>query len=677
MESEKSNRHPDEHSEPLIGNEKIVAGGQEYVVEQFIDIGQVDKVWKVTLPNGESAALKKPKTPGHLQFFQDEARRLDQLKKSKQGNVAVPQIIKDSSKEPDDPFLLVEWVDGEKISIYDFSFDQARRLSRNLINFIQRAFFHYVIMTDALKPGSIIFNEETEIAYIIDWNVCGKRPDDFKNITLPLLARTMAKLFKIEVPALTLEQRGFDFSLKRFYGEEWQVLPMSIKLFICDLTRSHGVVDRDYGDKKELDVNQSIRSLVRRSDNVFNEQFLASREELQKAGESERLALINAYDIACLKGHEMVEEDEAAYRQAVYEVIASCLDQKKWPFGDDSDEKHIGLEFVQMFANWAFERFPDDRFIRWNWLLQKLSKNGDYYKVIVGLLISGDQSVVRQEEGIVFDVGSIKNGYPNSKGKFRKLLEEGSSDRHESSMAKEIAELMIAEMGFLAGDIDVDENKILILWEAILEKEFFEYKKKDEMSSWVGKLPEENKDREKRIKAWADYEELCLKLIGNPNVRKSVSRRESGEMDSVVWFNGIGEDIDARRATQQKLVLMMMRCLSAVEQALGIPIEDLYKKEKGDNSRFIHLEQAIAKAMKKIRLNKSIGVLDVIDLLALFNNTVLVLTEGEPKTYETCFGKHGDFIHSRAGMEPNCKFLLPHRTDEGKIEGWGFQSANN
>jgi hypothetical protein len=308
------------------------------------------------MQRGQWVAAKIPR-PGLEGDMREEAERLERLARAGQaGKARAISVVADLTGEAEPPMLILEWAPGTSLKETP-AFDESNglRLALQLSEFVQRAFLHYVILTDTLKPGSIFYDDATRSLVLLDWNTVGVKPDDMREITLPILGQTFYQLFTGSLVEFSRETRGFDVSGTQigpdWDAEAWDRLSYGTRSLVTDL-----LLKKIPGARPEQIASNLAKRVNRQRERYETDakQLLASARQATGAADC-----LNDYDLAL--GNRIDEkEDEQRYRRALYDLLRGL------PLA--------GHNTAWAVLNWARRRFPGDITVRWAWLVRRATQ---------------------------------------------------------------------------------------------------------------------------------------------------------------------------------------------------------------------------------------------------------------------------------------------------------------
>lgn len=499
---------PAEAAQPLT----VRAGDQTFEVLQQIDVGQITKVWQVKLADGTLAALRKPKpnVSNAGELLQDEAWQLGRFtrstrsyeepekdwdKKEKPHQILIPRLLEDGSKDPKDPYLLVRWAPGKKLpdcqEFKDLPPEEAITFAGNLAKFTQHMFLYHIIMTDGLKAGSMNYDPETGHLWVFDWNKTGTKPEDLPEAAMPILGQTLYRFYTGELLEFSREVKGFRINPNHLKGNRWQALPISIKSFLYDLLERPGALGVYTPGASKADINHNILSGAVKSQERIRQQFWQEAEELlAQAKTAQGLEAIAAFDmLAWGKNRELTPQEQELYKEAVLSVTASLLDLKKFPLktglGSNWESEKKGV-----FFNWALRKFPQDRFTRWAWLINRIPSS-EFRDPIIQSLTAGEtpfvkETIVDLSPRITLDESQLPRVGLEVTQQAEEWLKAGKRLPPELLViVHELAYLTAPESG------TPTLEKVKNYWQLVAQAADFRYDEKELLSQWLAKLPEE------------------------------------------------------------------------------------------------------------------------------------------------------------------------------------------
>ena len=289
--------------------------------------------------------------------LREEARLLGRLARIGQaGRARVIGVVADLTGKTEPPVLILEWAPGISLNATPaFSERDGLRLALQLTEFVQSAFFH-VILTDTLKPGSIFYDDANRSLVLLDLNTVGTRPEDMREVTLPILGQTVYRLFTGGLVEFPRETRGFDVSGTQIGPDRdaatWDRLSYGTRSLVTDLLLKHIPGARP----DEIVANLVRRVSAQRERSVAEPtQLLASARQA-----TDPAACLNDYDLAGQRDAELAESDGQRYRQALYNLLHGL------PLA--------AHDTAWAILNWARRRFPEDVTLRWIWLVRQAAQ---------------------------------------------------------------------------------------------------------------------------------------------------------------------------------------------------------------------------------------------------------------------------------------------------------------
>lgn len=306
---------------------------------------------------GKWVALKVPRS-GFESDMRNEARQLRRLaNKGQKGGARVIGVELACADDPDLPALVLEWAPGVSVNqVPPFDEEQGIRLASQLAQFVQTASVYRLILTDTLKPGSLFYDEDTRSLVLLDWNTMGTKPEDMRDVTLPILGQTLYRLLTGELIEFSSTGRAFDVASRQIgsdrVADQWDRLSFGTRQLVTDL-----LLKRIPG----ANAGEIVTNLVHRVD-TQQERVRTEPERLLSSARqaTEPAGVLNHYDLAQLGGITLTEEDEKRYLEHTRLALRGV------PLAAS------GVAWA--ISNWARRTYPQDIVIRWIWLARRAAE---------------------------------------------------------------------------------------------------------------------------------------------------------------------------------------------------------------------------------------------------------------------------------------------------------------